>query len=469
MPISRLPNEVLDCILCYLSLSDISSASRVSHAWQACVFPRLYSTVYLSHMAHLKSFAKRVKLDDDRGPLSITANTRGLVLTNEFGDGFIGHLKTIIPRLYDLRRLCWDLPCQPGDTEIFHLFQTCCPKLDSVDLSIHHWSSLFPEAYSDLMEFTNLSHFSLTVICPTFLHRTYLNPVVSLIVSSPNLTSLSVNLHCQDDDILFYSPSTLVKALGNVTLPRLHTFHARGSADTDRRHRFSHYRRPGGTPEQEPADLQALRAFFLRHPGIKDLALGWATPIEHPVEIDPEYLAQLFPSLKHFEGPSCLCHAIVASSLSSQLESLIIIDHTVDEEIDDPSLEDFIGEETNLPRLRRLAVWAPYEDGMEVWPLVRLTRAATAFEGLELRSDVANYEDFLDLLGQLPHLRCLTLDYSILCSADNYYAQDEEGPYTRRWDWEWLLLKLKRVCPRVLVREYLTSEVPGLEPYTRNW
>lgn len=60
MSVLNLPNEVLDRILCYLPLSDLYSASLLSRTWQACVFPHLYNTVYLSRVAHLEKFPKEL-------------------------------------------------------------------------------------------------------------------------------------------------------------------------------------------------------------------------------------------------------------------------------------------------------------------------------------------------------------------------------------------------------------------------
>lgn len=148
MPVPSLPNEVLDRILCYLPLCDLYSAPLLSCTWQARVFPHLYNTVYLSRLDHLESFAQRIALNDDYGPLSLTMNLKGLVLDSKFNerDGsksisharkVIDHLKSIIPRFYQLRRLCWNLPFVHDVTEIFRLFQTSCPKLASVSLFVN--------------------------------------------------------------------------------------------------------------------------------------------------------------------------------------------------------------------------------------------------------------------------------------------------------------------------------------------
>lgn len=142
MSLSKLPNEILDHILCYLSISDLLSASLLCRVWQARAFPYLYNTVYLSDTSSdlgelstkIKAFARRVELDDSYGPLSVSANVNGIVMSSKLGEH--EELKAIISGLVRLRRLCWDLLPVPEALELCRLFQTRCPNLRSVDLSI---------------------------------------------------------------------------------------------------------------------------------------------------------------------------------------------------------------------------------------------------------------------------------------------------------------------------------------------
>lgn len=145
LTLPTLPNEICDFILKGLPIEDLASVSLLSRAWQAHAFPHLYRMPCLCLEEHLEQFAERLAVDDGHGPLSISANMKGLILYLKFMahqspgrivQDSLDYLKAIVPRLPRLERLSWELWFVPDDLEIFPLFQRQCPKITSLYLHI---------------------------------------------------------------------------------------------------------------------------------------------------------------------------------------------------------------------------------------------------------------------------------------------------------------------------------------------
>ncbi|CAE6497224.1 unnamed protein product [Rhizoctonia solani] len=165
-------------------------------------------------------------------------------------------------------------------------------------------------------------------------------------------------------------------ALGDqCVFPRLRRFYARGGEDPDWMDFFDN---PNGNP---------LRQFFVRHPQIEDLALGYANESCYYNDIDPAGIAKLFPSLRYFEGPVFLIPPLLQSCLAEQLEELVISDSWLRDEVD---LDTKIyGKVLTLPKLLKFGIWADtVNEDILVNMLRIIVKGANQLEEIEIHHDI---------------------------------------------------------------------------------
>ncbi|KAH7333773.1 hypothetical protein B0J17DRAFT_631882 [Rhizoctonia solani] len=123
----------------------------------------------------------------------------------------------------------------------------------------------------------------------------------------------------------------------------------------------------------------------------RDLAFGWLADSTYDDPTDPNEMAQLFPSLKHLEGPAFFCNPIVNSDIARNLESLVVADITFNGELD--WLAVMVGGIQEMPKLRRLVVVAHgFEEVINLLVLDILLSVAPALEVLECRLMVADFK-----------------------------------------------------------------------------
>ncbi|KAF8607043.1 hypothetical protein BDV93DRAFT_332664 [Ceratobasidium sp. AG-I] len=72
----------------------------------------------------------------------------------------------------------------------------------------------------------------------------------------------------------------------------------------------------------ETPETNKFRSFLQLHPHLHTVSINSKEKINGYDNVDPETLAGLFPSLRHFEGPAFLCEALVQSTLAPRLETL---------------------------------------------------------------------------------------------------------------------------------------------------
>ncbi|KDN42587.1 hypothetical protein RSAG8_06730, partial [Rhizoctonia solani AG-8 WAC10335] len=191
-----------------------------------------------------------------------------------------------------------------------------------------------------------------------------LEPLTSLLARCPQLSSILLDLQGE-----VYSPTTLVAALGDQ-----------------------------------------------RHPGIEDFALGYTAETAYGSDIAPTEIAQLFPSLKSFEGPVFLFQPLILSALTGQIEKLIIVTHVRD-------FSDVIEEDILVNMLRTIV------------------NAAEQLEEIETHSDSVNYGEVMELIAQVRGLRYVTLNESVLG-----LAAEGDG---EKLEWDAFAVKLRHTCPRL--------------------
>ncbi|CAE6443706.1 unnamed protein product [Rhizoctonia solani] len=435
-----LPTELLAGVFGQLPPSNLAIASRVCREWKKVAFPSLYRTVYLCLAAHLEEFSQRIVTEDAGSQLSIGAHVKGLVLDIKYMDELeeemitesdIANINAIIPRLTSLQSLSWNLMFVPRDPETFRLFQTRCPKLTWVHIWIQDDIDFYGEQYTSLLGFKDLSHMSLSMrYLPSGFDTHQLSPLTSLLARCPDISSIILDLVSTDGES-YYSPAGLVASLGEQRVfSQLRRFHTKGHEDPDWTKFFE-------KPESHP-----LRQFFIRHPGIEDLGLGLFEETEYGDVIDPAQIAQLFPSLKHFEGPAFIFLPIVQSTLTEQIETLVIIDDKLSE--GDIPLSNMYDKVSSLPKLRKFGIWSgEVEEDILVNVLRTVVNAASQLEEVEIHPDIENdYGEVMGLISNLSNLRSITLNESILTASAENDGEGELG-------WEDFASKLRRTCPKL--------------------
>lgn len=136
---------------------------------------------------------------------------------------------------------------------------------------------------------------------------------MDLIRGASNLQSLSLEFGEEEDDFDSWKPSDLFSALSQEVFPSLHSIRVTSQALI---------------PIESP-DEPEFRRFLQRHPQLRTIILNTFC---HDPELEPEVLvvdpnemASLMPSVKHFEGPCVVFEALLGSDLAKQVETLGLI------------------------------------------------------------------------------------------------------------------------------------------------
>lgn len=139
-----LPTEIVESVVAYLPLHDLTSASLVCRVWRLGAFPHLYHTVYLTLRRHLQLFSERVA-NENTGTLPLSIYTRGLVFdennqtitrepTGVIREQDLADLAILVPKLVRLECFHWHLPYIPRNTKLLTALQNECTSLKSL-----HW------------------------------------------------------------------------------------------------------------------------------------------------------------------------------------------------------------------------------------------------------------------------------------------------------------------------------------------
>ncbi|CUA69187.1 hypothetical protein RSOLAG22IIIB_08317 [Rhizoctonia solani] len=446
MTLLNLPSELLEAIFCQLSPSSLASVSLVSRDWRTHAFPHLYHTVYLCFAIHLEELALRMISEYDASPFPVTSHVKELVLDAEFlqtedmeeyleededeavriTEGHMDCLKILASRLTRIQSLSWKLLFIPEDMDIFDTFRAQCPSLRSVHVMMERDFFIGSEGYLSLLPFTNLTELSFSAMdIPWDFDEYFAEPFPRILALSPNLNTLKLDFESKSGEKR-YNPDILIAALGDKqSFPHLHTFHVRGHATTDWYEFFTY-------PESE---THPLRQFIARNPGICDLALGNVPGGRlYDQTIPPEELAQLFPSVVYFEGPTFLLCRLVVSSIASQLESLSLNKFELCVYEDAGPLGE-LRDKISLPNLRKFAILA-WECAESVHRdiLETIISAAPRLEEIEAKDNQGFEEnDILNKISGASRLRKLAISLFYVPSADLFETTDAElASYTAK-------------------------------------
>ncbi|CAE6421622.1 unnamed protein product [Rhizoctonia solani] len=445
--LSSLPNELLDAVFDLLSKSDLASISLVCHAWQNCAFPRLYHTVYISLATDLQLMVSRIKSEDETGPLSIVSYLKGLVLDNMFVLDHPGRrkinerdlidLQTVISRLVGLEILGWDLGFVPQGCRIFELFQSECPKLAFVRIDLQSEVKYGSDEYKSLLRLTGISELSVKIYYRGTASADYAREWAPVLIASPNLVSFSIRFYASRS--IGFDVSGLVAALGDqFTRPRLHTFGIHGYLDQEWESLFD-----------QSSQIHTLWAFFKRHPNIQNLALAHSYDVDgyRSHTINPDHVAQLFPSLQRFKGPNILIRPLVFSSLAPQLKALTAGDYRLDDYW--ASAEGPRNHITTMPHLRELSIQAYAGDAKILLDVLNtFITAAPGLEKIEIPNLHVDGPDFVRLVQTLRRAGSL-IEIDLNSSLLKYVPFSGMAALTVGENAA--ALELKNACPRLQV------------------
>lgn len=167
-------------------------------------------------------------------------------------------------------------------------------------------------------------------------------PIISLIQGCPSLESLELVIRAAPWACFrgTWSLKDFLRDLHPWMSPSLRTFRMLGDVEPN-----WHY-------DLRNTGAGVLRSFFMRHPRLETVSLGWAEDALYS-QMVPD-VAVLFPSLRHLEAPACLCGPVLSSSLAMQIESVTVLDEVYDKF--GYNFQSLASTASDLPRLRELVL-----------------------------------------------------------------------------------------------------------------
>ncbi|CAE6361344.1 unnamed protein product [Rhizoctonia solani] len=428
-----LPPELLDLVFGSLKLGDLASTSAVCRTWQVASFPLLYKEMYICRPEHLKALRTRIAAKNIPNVLSVAAHVEGLTFDCHRGelvaDWDLNPLDDIVPQLTRLSSFAWKMNFMPFSLPST-LYEVSLKSVHLESTSLEDPDDEWYKELGDLLAFEDLTHFHFKVndLSPGF-NKRYIEAFSDLFERCPTLESIELNLFNDVYKVEPYFADMLLTQ--DFYAPRLHTFRLLGDVDIEWPMHIS-----GAHP---------LCAFLARHTLIEDLALGHGQEYyDRPTDvINPEDLAQILPSLRHFTGPLLLCEALVRSSLATQLESLVIF---ADQDTDKDTLESIskLFYETNLPKLRKIKLVTHGSYKLESAVVESMVKGSKALEELEFQQGLDHYPRFLGALAGADHLQQITLDHHKILQCA--IADSDPGIIS---NWDDVVMDVVRTCPRL--------------------
>ncbi|CAE6471814.1 unnamed protein product, partial [Rhizoctonia solani] len=171
MSVPNLPIEVVSHIAGYLSKKELTSTALVCRAWVAGMLPKLYSSVSLHYCSQFEQFASTLlSAGAEGGLVQISFYVKELWIQSDDSEADksgLAALEPCVPKLARLRELAWNLSYAPKDSKLITLFQTQCPELCAVKVSIpdvfEFKSELVKQQYATLLGFKSIVDFRLSM------------------------------------------------------------------------------------------------------------------------------------------------------------------------------------------------------------------------------------------------------------------------------------------------------------------
>ncbi|KAG9119350.1 hypothetical protein FRC07_005666, partial [Ceratobasidium sp. 392] len=347
----------------------------------------------------------------DDSSLSVRDTLRGLVVDEGPGSKYVGEifaideehlvpLATVLSAAPYLEHFAWDLSYLPSSQPIVEILQTQCPNLRSIHFSIRQpdFAELYHEPYTLILKFKNLPYLSLAMTClPYHFDEEHIESLALLVRACPNLRTIDFDFDDHHDSGGQWSPGQLCAHLKDITFHHLHTFRTMSNIDPDWLQFFD-------SPEKNP-----LHQFFLRHPDLHTIGLGWLPETVYSKPIDPTVMKALFPSVKHAEVPAFLCVPIVASKLAAQIETIKVADPYFWHSPPESDLRFIARSARCMPNLRRLSFDFDFRHSTRPDGLEELLRLAPGLQELELGIPLIELDEIVDSLKHAPNLQKLSI------------------------------------------------------------
>ncbi|CAE6520836.1 unnamed protein product [Rhizoctonia solani] len=483
---TKLPLELISQIVLseQHSLSSLAKLAKVCRLWYRIVFPVLYHTVYLSWDA--PPFATRL-LDEDLTlahnlhrfglgadvpypveGLRAADHVQALILDNRMQRAIpvLQPLEECImhvgfPLLKKLKRIEWSLPFYPRDIKFFDVLRFRCPEIECVSFEISDYDGhrkISDEDLTSIFSFSDLKHIRVKDTRLPYDPDTnghISSSLVEMIVLSPNLEYLELDLKENPYDEQFMSAGWLVEAIAPVlqrTFEQLKVFRLGGTASIDSEFLL--------LPEEE----NLIRDFIIRHPGLHTLQLPWDwemnSLIRQPVQDTWTILQDALPNLRRFEGPTYLVRLFLKLDVAQRLEHLVVLDSAEDEESD---LVVFSGTFPRLPNLRTLEFRSTYM--LDTTSFSEVVKGTPNITKLTITWVDGDPDVTLGCLIGLKSLRVLTLGFNVMphLAKRSYKAVSKEQESEE-------VFQLAQQCASLeLIRILPEENVDDLFDYNTQW
>ncbi|KAF8754911.1 hypothetical protein RHS01_05650 [Rhizoctonia solani] len=277
------------------------------------------------------------------------------------------------------------------DMRFFDYLSFRCPDIEYVSFEISDHSlyrRISDQDLTSLFTFSELKHIQVKDSRLPFDPETngHISPaLVNMIMRSPNLEYLELDLKEDPDDPQFLSA----------------VFRLGGTANIDSELLLR--------PEEE----SLIRGFILRHPGLHTLQLPWDwdmnSLIREPIHETWMTLQGALPNLRCFEGPIYLVIIFLKLKLAQQLERLVVVDSSEDEESD---LAKFIENFPRLPNLRVLELQSTYM--LDTTSFSEIMKATPNITELTVNWVDGDPEATIQTLAGLKYLKSLAVGFNVM-------------------------------------------------------
>ncbi|QRV77327.1 F-box-like protein [Ceratobasidium sp. AG-Ba] len=243
-----------------------------------------------------------------------------------------------------------------------------------------------------IFEFKNLLYISLKTSCLPFdFDEDHAQPLAALVHACPDIRILELDFDDIHDSGGEWSVGAMWAPLEDMTFSSLRTFRATGKVNPDWYQFFD-------SPKENP-----LRRFFMRHPRLETIGLGWFEESEYQNPIDPEDMDSLFPGLIHAELPAFLWVPVAASKLVEQIVSVTLTDEFL-YDYTNVSFKDIAKSARSMPKARRFKFNPRRFEGDDIDGLEDVLRLMPALETLEMGLKFEP-DEIVSLLSSTPNLR----------------------------------------------------------------
>ncbi|QRW11597.1 F-box-like domain protein [Ceratobasidium sp. AG-Ba] len=243
-----------------------------------------------------------------------------------------------------MKHFVWGLT-YPWEESVLEALQTSCINLRTFECFMVNNHLDAGSEYLQVFGLQNLEYLRLEISeSGAAFEDTQVKRLSYLLRACPRIKHIELVLNETTSKGTLWSPEELLSHLSDINFPHLHTFRLLGPSVN-----------PNWTTFFDPSSDSPLRKFFLSHPGLTNVGLGWAMRKGNANYANLTDVANIFQSVVEFEAPSFVCAVVIASELASQLESISLTD-SHDYHYSRLQLQRVAESVKPLPKLRKLAL-----------------------------------------------------------------------------------------------------------------